>query len=181
MKNHNFILLLAALALCAPNIARSERADSAKKAIADADSITINRVTQSQLLMGNVIFNRGTLQMKAGRAEIKNDSQGYTYCIFYAAPGGTVTFKQKRDGGDIWDAGEAERIEYDNRAEVVKMFINAKAATIENGRQSQGAQAPYMSYDSRAEIYQLLSDGNGGTKEASARPRIVIEPPPVRN
>lgn len=181
MKRSFSISLTIAIALFAPIVARSEKADSAKKATADADSITIDRVTQTELLMGNVIFNRGTLQLKAGQAEIKSDPQGYTYCVFVAAPGGMVTFRQKRDGGDIWDTGEAERIEYDNRAEVVKMFVNAKAITIENGRQSQSAQAPYMSYDSRTESYQLLRYGNGGGQEPNARPRIVIEPPTIHN
>ena len=169
-------LLVAAAVTASPAFA--EKADSLKQVIIDANSATSDQVTQTQTLIGNVVLQQGTLLIKAGRAIIKTDPQGYTYATFYADPGGLATFRQKRDGGDIWDEGEAERIEYNNKVEVVKMFSKAKIATIEQGRKSQEVQGPYLSYDSRKEVYTLENDVSGTTKANGGRVRIVREPTP---
>ena len=116
------LITAAALLAIAGGAAFAERADSSKPTLIDADSATGNEVTQTRTLVGNVVLQRGTLLMKAGRAVIKSDPEGYVYATFYADPGKLATFRQKRDGGDIWDEGEAERIEYDNKLEIVKMF-----------------------------------------------------------
>ncbi|MDB5961476.1 MAG: lipopolysaccharide transport periplasmic protein LptA [Massilia sp.] len=156
--------------------AYAERADSSKPTIIDADSATGNDVTQVRTLIGNVVLQRGTLLMKAGRAVVKSDPEGYVYATFYAAPGGLATFRQKRDGGDVWDEGEAERIEYDNKAEIVKMFSKAKITTLEGQRKTQEVQGPYLSYDSRKEVYSVENDVSGTSKANGGRVRMVIEP-----
>ncbi len=165
-------------AVLAAGAARAERADSTKPTIIDADSATGNEVTQVRTLIGNVNLQRGTLLIKAGRAVMKNDPEGYSYTTFYADPGKLATFRQKRDGGDIWDEGEAERIEYDNKTEIVKMFSKAKITTFDNKRKTQEVQGPYLSYDSRKEVYSLENDVSGTTKANGGRVRIVIEATP---
>lgn len=165
-------------AVLAAGAVRAERADSTKPTIIDADSATGNEVTQVRTLIGNVILQRGTLLIKAGRAVMKNDPEGYSYTTFYADPGKLATFRQKRDGGDIWDEGEAERIEYDNKTEIVKMFSKAKITTLDNKRKTQEVQGPYLSYDSRKEVYSLENDVSGTTKANGGRVRIVIEATP---
>lgn len=170
-----FVLIASAAAVLA-GPALAERADSAKPTVIDANSVTRNDVTQTSIVVGNVVLQRGTLLVKAGRAIIKSDPEGYVYATFYADPGGLATFRQKRDGGDIWDEGEAERIEYDNKAEVIKMFSKAKITTLENNRKTQEAQGPYLSYDSRKEVYSLENDVSGTSKTDGGRVRMVIEP-----
>lgn len=177
MKLRLLMPLLIAAVLAA-GAARAERADSTKPTIIDADSATGNEVTQVRTLIGNVNLQRGTLLIKAGRAVMKNDPEGYSYTTFYADPGKLATFRQKRDGGDIWDEGEAERIEYDNKTEIVKMFSKAKITTLDNKRKTQEVQGPYLSYDSRKEVYSLENDVSGTTKANGGRVRIVIEATP---
>ena len=171
-----FLSLLLLTAFAVLGAARAERADSSKQTIIDAVSITSNDVTQTRTLVGKVELQRGTLLMKAGRAIIKSDPEGYVYATFYADPGTLATFRQKRDGGDIWDEGEAERIEYDNKLEIVKMFSKAKITTIENKRKTQEVQGPYLSYDSRKEVYSMENDVSGTTRADGGRVRMVIEP-----
>jgi lipopolysaccharide export system protein LptA len=170
------LTIAAALLAFAGGAAFAERADSSKPTLIDADSATGNEVTQTRTLVGNVVLQRGTLLMKAGRAVIKSDPEGYVYAVFYADPGKLATFRQKRDGGDIWDEGEAERIEYDNKLEIVKMFSRAKISTFEGTRKTQEAQGPYLSYDSRKEVYSLENDVSGTSKVNGGRVRMVIEP-----
>lgn len=163
-----------AATLAAP--ARAERADANKPIVIDARSLTRNDVTGTTLLVGNVEVQRGTLLIKSGRATMKTDPQGYTFAVFYADPGALATFRQKRDGGDIWDEGEAERIEYDTKAEVVKLFSKAKVTTIENKRKANEVQGAYLSYNTRTEVASGENDVSGVSKPDGGRVRIVIEP-----
>jgi len=180
MKFRRLMSVLIAAAAVSAGAAFAERADSSKPTIIDADSGTGNDVTQTRTLIGNVVLQRGTLLMKAGRAVAKTDPEGYVYATFYAAPGGLATFRQKRDGGDIWDEGEAERIEYDSKLEIVKMFSKAKITTLEGKRKTQEVQGPYLSYDSRKEVYSVENDVSGTSKANGGRVRMVIEAkPPV--
>lgn len=177
MKNTNYRLLAVCIFSSTLTFAHAEKADSRKQSIVEADHVSINEIAQTRLLVGNVVLQRGTFQLNAGRAEIKDDPQGYTSSVFYADPTGPAKFRQKRDGGDIWDMGEAERIEYDDKTEVLKMFTNAKAFTMDKGVKTQSAQAPLMSYTARTQIYVLDADVTANGKNGGARPRIVIEPP----
>src|ERR1700709_2365544 len=108
-------------------LAHAEKADSEKVTDIAADQMTYDDVKQINVFIGNVVLTRGTLIMKAGRVVVTQDRAGYQFATMYAAPGGLATFRQKRDGGpNLWVEGEAERIEYDGRAELVKLFSRAK-------------------------------------------------------
>jgi lipopolysaccharide export system protein LptA len=88
-----------------------------------------------------------------------------------------TTFRQKRDGGpDLWVEGQAERIEYDERNELVKLFSNAQVRQLENGRLSSEMQGQFISYDNRKEVADVRNDASGETKPGKGRGRIVIAP-----
>src|SRR5881392_1257799 len=80
----------------------AERADALKPVKVQADTMTANMVTQGSTAQGSVVLTRGTLIMKAGKLDLTEDPQGYKAATLYAAPGALATFRQKRDGGDLW-------------------------------------------------------------------------------
>ena len=105
MKN---ILLLTVFSLAMMGVAHAEKADSEKEAVITARSGHVDDVKQVRTLTGDVVLVKGTLTMKAGRALITEDPQGYQFITFWADPGKLATFRQKRDGaGDLWVEGEA--------------------------------------------------------------------------
>ena len=170
------ILLLIALCGIAAGTAFAERADSNKPTTIDADSAEIDDVKQIQTLTGNVVLTRGTLVMKAGSAVVRQDPQGYQYVTFTAAPGTVASFRQKRDGGDLWIEGEAERIEYDNKNEVVKLMSKARLRELEGKRVTKDVNGAFISYDSRREVSTIRNTSSGESKPGGGRVRIVIEP-----
>lgn len=169
-------LLLIALLAATLNTAFAERADSQKKAEITADSLAVDDVTQVRTLTGNVLLTRGTLIMKAGKAVMRTDPEGYDYVTFTAAPGSLATFRQKRDGGDFWTEGEAERIEYDNKVEVLKMYSRAKLTKLEGARVTEQVEGAYVSYDSRKEFSKVENSTTGESKPGGGRVKITIEP-----
>ena len=175
------ILLCALFGLGFLGAARAEKADSAKPTVIEADQGSADDVRQIRTLTGNVLLTRGTLVMKAGRAQVTEDPQGYQFVTFWAAPGALASFRQKRDGGDLWVEGEAERIEYDNKAEVVKLFSRAKLTRLEGGQVSDEVQGAFISYDSRKEFFAVENNAAGASKPGAGRVKMVIQPSEQRN
>ena len=130
-------------------------------------------------LTGDVVLVKGTLTMKAGRALITEDPQGYQFITFWADPGKLATFRQKRDGaGDLWVEGEAERVEYDNKTEVVKLFSKAKLTRLEGTKVTDVANGAFISYDSRKEVFKMENSDSGTSTPDGGSVRMVIQPKP---
>lgn len=171
------ILLFALLCGAALGVARAEKADSSKPTLIEADQGSADDVKQSRTLTGNVVLTRGTLLMKAGRALVTEDPQGYQFTTFWAAPGALATFRQKRDGGaDLWIEGEAERIEYDTRTEIVKLFSKAKVIRLDGPKTTDQVEGAFISYDSRKEFFAVENTSTGDSKPGAGRVKMVIQP-----
>jgi lipopolysaccharide export system protein LptA len=157
--------------------AHAERADSLKQAVIDATSLDTDQVTGKHIATGNVVITRGTLLIKADKAVVAETPEGYMVVTLTAAPGKTATFRQKRDGGpDLWVEGQAERIEYDERAELVKLYSSAVVKQLENGRLSSEVDGQFISYDNRKEVVAVRNDASGETKPGEGRGRLILAP-----
>ena len=169
------ILIFVLLGLAALN-ASAEKADASKQATIDYDDAVANQVNQTITLTGNVIVTKGTLLLKADKAVYKDTDDGINVML-NAAPGKLATFRQKRDGGpDLWIEGEAQRIEYDERTSLVKLFGSAKIRQLEGTRMTDETQSEFISYDNLREVFVSRNDPGGASKPGGARGRMIIAP-----
>jgi lipopolysaccharide export system protein LptA len=173
MKNIVAAAFLSLLSLTAS----AEKADSLKQAVINFDSLDVDEVTQTRILTGNVVLTRGTLTLKSDRALLKETPEGYMSVTLTSNPGRVATFRQKRDGGpDLWIEGQAERIEYEEREELVKLFSKAVVKELENGRLTNELDGAYISYDNRREVAAVRNDPSGQTKAGGGRGTLIIAP-----
>ena len=176
-KNVKKIMLPMLLWLAVAGLAQAEKADSSKPTNVEADQGTADDVKQVRTLTGNVVLTKGTLTMKAGRAVLTTDPQGYQFTTFWAAPGALATFRQKRDGGDnLWVEGQAERVEYDDKSEVVKLFSKAKLTRLDGSKASDEVEGSFISYDSRQEVFAVHNQASGESRPGGGRVKMVIQP-----
>jgi lipopolysaccharide export system protein LptA len=162
-------LLAAAIFLLVPLAASAEKADAFKHVDIDFDKVYV--------ATGNVVITRGTMILKADRAEVKQAPDGLRTFILTANPGKLATFRQKRDGGpDLWGEGQAQRIEYDERNDLVKLFSKAVIRQLEGKKVTQELASEFISYDNRNEKLLGLNDANGVDKPGNGRGRITLEP-----
>lgn len=172
MKNFLFCALLSLA--CVPAVA--ERADQFKPAEVNFDSLDVDDVTRTSVATGNVVVTKGTLVLKSDKAVIKESPEGYMHLVLTSS-GKPATFRQKRDGGpDLWVEGEAVRIEYDERADVIKLFDNAKIRQLEGKNPTDQFQSEYISYDSRKEQLVSRNDPSGVGKAGQGRGTMIIAP-----
>lgn len=162
------------LAVCG---AWAEKADSNKPTEIAYDTLDVDDVTQTKTLTGNVVLTRGTLVMHAEKAVVTADPEGYQSVTLTAAPGKLATFRQKRDGGpDLWVEGQAERIDYSERNELVKLFAKAQIRQLEGGALSNEIDSEFISYDSRKEVFIVRNDPSGVNKPGKGRGKLIIAP-----
>ncbi len=171
------ILLLSLFSLAVTGAAHAEKADSEKEAVITAQRGQVDDIKQTRTLSGDVVLVKGTLTMKAGRALITEDPQGYQFITFWGEAGKLATFRQKRDGaGDLWVEGEAERVEYNNKTEVVQLFSKAKVTRLQGSKPTDVANGAFISYDSRKELFSMENSDSGTSAPGAGSVRMVIQP-----
>nr|WP_315252611.1 lipopolysaccharide transport periplasmic protein LptA [uncultured Duganella sp.] len=172
----NKLLLSAVLALAAC-VAHAEKADSSKPTEITFDQLDADDVKQIKTFTGNVVLTRGTLLMKSPKAVVTEDPEGYQFVVLHSGPGVQATFRQKMDGpGDQWVEGKADRIEYDNKTELVKLFAKAQIKKLEGGKTASQVDGEFISYDSRKEFFAVKNTPSGETKPGGGRSTMVIQP-----
>jgi lipopolysaccharide export system protein LptA len=170
-------LLFSALLLCAAGLVQAEKADSTKPTQIMYDNADVDDVKQISTLTGNVVLTRGTLLMKSAKAVVTKDPEGYQYVTLTSVGGKPATFRQKRDGGgEQWVEGEAERIEYDGKIELVKLFSKARVKRIEGSKPGDVVEGEFISYDSRKEFFSVKNTPTGDSKPGAGRGTMVIQP-----
>ncbi len=171
-------LALASLGWLAAGNAHAEKADRDKPTNVEANQMFYDEAKQINTFVGNVVLTRGTLVMHAEKLLIRQDAAGYQYATLYAVAGGTTKFRQKRDGGkELWIEGyAADRIEYDTKTEVAKLYKQAKVKMLDGPRVTDEVEGEFISYDSRTEFYTVSGSQNDDGKATGGRIRAVIQP-----
>lgn len=168
-------LFLPLAVACLP--ASAERADSLKPTSIKFADAHIDEATQTRTFTGGVVLTRGTLTVMADKAVATETPDGYSYLTLTAAPGKFVSFRQKSDRGpDQWFEGRAERIEYDDRAELVKLFSKAVIKQSEGPTVTQEMDSEYIAYDSRKELLVGYNDATGASVPGKGRGTMIYQP-----
>ena len=157
--------------------ARAEKADADKPTNIEADQMFSDDVKQITTFTGNVVVTKGTLLIKAGKAVIVEDPEGYQFITLYAAPGKLASLRQKQDSGpDTWLEGYGEKIEYDNKNEIAKFFTRARVKRLQGSKVTDDVTGEYISYNAKTEYYNVYNTSEGVSKPGAGRVKAVIQP-----
>ena len=158
----------AALAFAALPAA-AEKGDREKEIVVGADRLIADDANRTSTFEGSVIVTQGTMRMTAAKVTVKEDAQRHK---FYVANGTPVTFRQKRDKVDEWVEGFAERAEFDDRNDVLRLFNRAKVKSNQNE-----ITGDFISYDMKREVAEVSGAPPGTTPPANSRVKVIILPP----
>ena len=159
--------LLAATFLAAPPTA-AEKADREKEIVVNADKLSADDAKKTSTFSGNVVVTQGTMRMTAAVVTVKEDAERHKY---YVANGNPVTFRQKLDNSDEWVEGYAQRAEFDDRNDMLRLYDNARVK-----RDQNEIAGNFISYDMRRELAEVTG-GPPGSAPNGARVKAVILPP----
>jgi lipopolysaccharide export system protein LptA len=147
-------LSLLAASLLVAFCAAAEKADREKEVNVGADQLTADDRNRTSTFEGNVVVTQGTMRITAARVTMREDPERYK---FYVATGSPVTFRQKRDRADDYVEGVADRAEFDDKSDMLRLFSRAKL------KSAQGEIAgDLITYDMNREVFQV--SGGGATQ-----------------
>lgn len=147
--------------------AAAEKADRAKPIEINAASGTSDLANNIQTLEGNVVLVQGTMRITADRMRLKRDAQDHIFAELFANAGGQILFREKREGFSDFMEGTADRAEFDDKANTIKLFSRAK---LKNGGDELTGEFIY--YNSVTEVLQAL----GRSPDAKADPKAPASP-----
>jgi lipopolysaccharide export system protein LptA len=168
--------LAVALALGIGVAAQAEKADRSKPMVIEADkpgSVDLQR--QVVVFNGNVVITQGTMQIRAERVEVREMPDGYRSAVASGLPGKPASYRQKRDGVDETLEGSADRIEFDGRADTLRLIGNGSMRRLRAGAVADEVQGALIVWDNTAELFTV--QGGGATPaNPTGRVRAVLGP-----
>ena len=168
----------AALSSALP--ARAERADRDKPLNVEADNGRYDDLKQLGVFSGNVVVTKGTLVLRAAQVEVRQTPDGYQRGTATAAAGQLATFRQKRDGVDETIQGEAERIEYDSKADTLRLVNRAVVRRYRGAVLADETSGSLITYDNLAEVFSVSGGASSATPgNPNGRVRATLAPRPA--
>ena len=162
--------LAALLAALACGLALAERADREKEIVVGADHLMADDANRTSTFEGSVVVTQGTMRMTANKVTVKEDADRHKFYVAYGAP---VTFRQKRDKVDEWIEGFAERAEFDDRNDMLRLYSRAKVKSNQNEITGE-----FISYDMNKELAEVMGAAPGAPATLNTpRVKVIILPP----
>ena len=168
------LVLIAGLAVAMG--VHAERADRNKPLNAEADTLRYDDARQTSVFAGNVVITKGTIVIRGAQVEVRQDAQGNQFGLVTGKPG---SFRQKREGVDEHIEGQAERIEYDSKAETVRFTGAAVLRRYKGSQLNDETVGSVIVYNSGNDTFSV--DGGPGSRTASnpsGRVRAMFTPVP---
>lgn len=172
------LLMLAALA-CGGTTAYADRADRSKPMNVEADALRYDDQKQISVFSGRVVLTKGTILIRGGKIEVRQDAQGNQFGVISGEAGKLAFFRQKREGLDEFIEGEAETIEYDSRADTVKFIKKAQLRRYRGATLGDELSGGVILYDNTTELFTIDDGAARGSPGAPAgRVRVMLTPKP---
>jgi lipopolysaccharide export system protein LptA len=170
-------LALAALLALASAPAWCEKADRFKPLNVEADLPgKIDLLNQHVVFNGNVVVTKGTMTIRANRIEVRESPDGYHTAVAFGSPSQHATFRQKRDAPDEYIAGDAERLEYDGKSDVIRFVNNASVRRLRGSETSDEISGNLVTYDSGTEVFNVTGGATPTAANPGGRVRAVLTP-----
>ena len=160
----------------------AEKADRLKPMNIESDALRYDDLKQTSVFTGRVVATKGTILIRGARIDVRQDPEGYQYGVVTPEPGKRAYYKQKRDApDDEWTEGEADRIEYDSRADNVKFIGHAVMRRLIGAKVNDETTGPLIVYDQSNDTFTVNGAGLPPDASVSAgapgqRVRAVLTP-----
>ena len=167
------MLLLAIV----PVSASAEKADRDKPMNIEADNLVHDELSQVSIFTGNAVLTKGTLVMRGTRIEIREDADGYQFGVVLPAPNKRAFFKQKREGVDEFIEGEGLRIEYDGKADRVRLIDNAEVRRYRGAVLGDQMTCSLIIYENLTDVFTIDGQRNAaGAPSNTGRVKAILAP-----
>ena len=182
MKRLLTLPFLACLAFAPLGLVHAEKADRNKPMNIEADALRHDDLQQASVFTGNVLMTKGTIVLRGARLEVHQDANGYQTGTVTSEAGKRAFFRQQRDTAPgatpEFVEGEAEAIEYNGRADTVRLVRRAELRRYRGSTLSDNLSGATIVYYNLTDVFTV--DGSKTAPNTTATPgsrvRAVLSP-----
>jgi lipopolysaccharide export system protein LptA len=157
--------------------ASAEKADRDKPINMGADAMRYDDAKKVSVWTGHVVLTKGTILIRGAVLTVREDPDGSQHGLVTAEPGKLAFFRQKREGVDEYIEGEGETIEYNGRAETVKLTQRAQLRRYHGATLSDEMTGAVIVYNNATDVFSVDGSSARGTPGASGgRVRAILTP-----
>lgn len=143
----------------------------------EADNLLHDELKQVSVFTGHVVLTKGTMVMRGDRIEIRTDADGYQFGIILPESNKRAFFRQKREGLDEFMEGEGLRIEYDGKADRVRLIDNAEVRRYRGSVLGDQMTGKLITYDNLSDVFTIDGQAAGEAgKSGGTRVRATLAP-----
>ncbi|MEY4979201.1 MAG: lipopolysaccharide transport periplasmic protein LptA [Pseudomonadota bacterium] len=170
-----FFSVLAGL-LCSVSLVWADTADRLQPLNAEADALRYEAASQTSVFSGNVVITKGSILMRADRIEVRQDQQGNHWG---GMSGNPAFFRQKRNAVDEFMEGQAQRIEYDSKADTVRFTGNAVLRRYKGSQLNDETSGSVITYNNSNDTFSVEGGSASRTPDnPTGRVRAMLTPAP---
>lgn len=170
MKTHPHSWFVLCVLVLSAWVAHAEKADRDKPMNIEADALRYDDVKQVSVFTGQVVLTKGTILIRGGKLEVRQDPQGYQYGVVTAGPGQRAFFRQKREGVDETIEGEGDTIDYNGRLDTVKFIGQAQLRRYQGAKLNDEFNAGIIVYNSLTDVFTLDGAPALGAQGSTGQP-----------
>jgi lipopolysaccharide export system protein LptA len=157
--------------------ASAEKADRLKPLNVEADAGRYDDLKQAGVFTGNVVMSKGSLVMRSNQFDVRQTPEGYHQATALGSASTLASFKQKREGLDETIEGQAERIDYDARANTLRLQNRAVLRRLRAGILVDETVGNVIHYDNASEVFTVVGGAASASPEnPTGRVRAVLSP-----
>jgi lipopolysaccharide export system protein LptA len=173
-----FLLACALAWLAVATPAQAEKADRLKKMEVESDQPgKVDLQNQIVVFNGNVVVTKGTMVIRANRIEVRESPEGYQTAVAIGSASHLAGFRQKREGVNEFIEGEAERVEYDSKADTIRFINKASVKRLRGTAVADEVTGALITYDNTAEVFTVSGGASAATPtNPTGRVRAVLTP-----
>ena len=184
MKKRLLPLLLLSALVC--GVVQAEKADRNKPMNIEADALRHDELQQTSVFTGNVVMTKGSIVLRGAQLDVRQDAEGYQFGTVKAEAGKRAFFRQKRDTvagqPDEYVEGEAELIEYDGKADNVRLIRRGELRRYRGTALSDEITGAVIVYNNLTDVFTVDGQPRGTSGAPGGRVRAVLapkDPPPA--
>ncbi|MDO5653190.1 MAG: lipopolysaccharide transport periplasmic protein LptA [Brachymonas sp.] len=138
------------------SLVHAEQADRAKPLFIEADTMRHDDANKITTATGNVVGTKGTILMRSDTLEVRQDAEGNQFTV---AVGRQAFMRQKREGLNEFIEGQANRIERDEKTQMVRLIGKAVMRRLAGDVLADEIRGETLEYNEATEVYNAVGAG----------------------
>ena len=174
----SLVAMLVLAVLGSHSVQAAGRSDQHQPMQIESDALRYEDGSQRSVFTGNVRLNKGSIVMRGGVLEVRQDAAGNQLGTLTGSVQAPAYFRQKRaSGDDEYVEAQAQTITYSSATGVVTLTGNARLTRLQGDRPMDTVTGKVIVYNGNSDVFSVngaVGSAESGAAGGSGRVRVTL-------